>query len=182
MKEHPILFSAPVIRAILDGRKTQTRRLVKPQPNQTEHGWEWAGTRPKAKRGSGAIATVGADPLPAFLKNLAFSCPYGKIGDRLWVREAWAIVCHSEDRQCYGEECLECVYEYRADKPDEKLADGWNPSIFMPRKASRILLEITEVRVERLCEISPNTVPGDGDGENSWVKNSFVWVITFTRL
>ena len=178
MKEHPILFSAPMVRAILDGRKTQTRRVVKPQPNQIAHGWEWPGTRAKAKRASGAIATMGADPFAALLETLAFSCPYGRVGDRLWVRETfcecenYAMSAHDP---CDGERYTEIIY--RADDTEQRpLKDvhggyNWKPSIFMPRAASRITLEITDVRAERLLQISPSDALSEG--VEKWPDGNF---------
>jgi len=141
MKERPILFSDAMVRAILDGRKTQTRRVVKPQPigridpvfSYTPNGLEIA---------------FGPENLRANGCPRWWRCPYGKPGDRLWVREAW--------RQDHGES----NFDYLADgKPGSILDEEfdrwkWRPSIHMPRSASRILLEITGVRVERVQDIS----------------------------
>jgi hypothetical protein len=157
MKEHPILFSAPMVRALLDGSKTQTRRVVK------------------------------AKHLP-FIENLLGGLlddkwsqrplPYGKPGDRLWVREAWSI----EMLGAFGtDKGYDRTYElrFRADdaereihvapgEPDPyiKLYDSqrgaWRPSIHMPRWASRILLEVVIVRVERLQAISGVDVLAEG--------------------
>lgn len=147
MKERPILFSAPMVRAILDGTKTQTRRAVK-----FNIAWR--------------VALQGKqwhidDP------NAVLACPYGKPGDRLWVRETWA----PGDWMVFGtaKEDPETVL-YKADKsalhwdgramalPLDTYAFNWQavrwrPSIHMPRWASRITLEVTGVRVERLQEI-----------------------------
>ena len=122
MKTRPILFSAPMVRALLEGRKTQTRRIVKPQPQHIawfahQEGW---------------IARM-RDEEP---QNEMVKCPYGQPGDRLWVRETWSQGA--------------CTF-YRA---TDTLITKWRPSIFMPRWASRITLEIVSVRVERLNEIS----------------------------
>lgn len=152
MKEHPILFSGPMVRAILEGRKTQTRRCVKPRNNNFIFvGW-----------GDSFV-------LEPENRDWALSeCRY-KVGDTLWVRETWAKVCNSKDGQCYGQECLECGFEYRADKPEAKWAgdwgnafagnevpDGckWKPSIFMPRAACRIRLKVEGVCVERLYQMN----------------------------
>lgn len=125
----PILFSAPMVRAILDGTKTQTRRALK-------------GAQP-------------ADPVDRWLAaGQVLRCPYGALGDTLWVRETWR-----------GD-----PVEYRADTHSHGPADGsrdaesvnWRPSIFMPRWASRLTLRITEVRVERLQEISEDDAAAEG--------------------
>lgn len=144
MKERPILFSAPMVRAILDGSKTQTRRVVKPQPKMYEPGMDVG------------LSDYTADML---------ICPHGRLGDRLWVRESfWGC-----DMPGYGD--IPCVvyddeWEGKEYKPAE--ARPWArkfgriPSIHMPRDASRILLEITSVRVERLNSISENDVFAEG--------------------
>lgn len=180
MKERPILFSAPMVRAILEGRKTQTRRVIKD------------------------CYLLGGPPTDELLKL----CPYGQRGDRLWVREAFHICPHHED------------YFYRAD--DENLPikckahTKWRPSIHMPRAASRTLLEITGLRVERLQDISQADAIAEGvyafnsqskglegkpyyrslfppnklfkqlwdsiNGEDSWDANPWVWVIEFKKV
>jgi len=162
MKEHPILFSTPMVQAILDGRKTMTRRVVKPQP----------------------IVVCGRDGkafqseycLDGFQKretengrNICVPCPYGKIGDVLWVRETWQETTwmHKDD-EFYG-------YIYKASENGKAWAENtedwkWKPSIFMPKAACRIKLRITGIRVEQLNEIN---------GNGSWEKNPWVWVIEF---
>ena len=149
-KEHPILFSTPMVQAILDGRKTQTRRVAKVASNaiSVAHnglGWAQYDTELNDKKRF----------------NMGFlTCPYGKKGNRLWVRESF--------RECqkkigpYGlEQNIDYEfshYEYKADNPDGK----WKPSIFMPRSACRILLEITGVRIERLQDISEKDAIAEG--------------------
>ena len=138
MKERPIIFSGEMVRAILDGRKTQTRRAVK-----LNH--------------SGRVQRAGKnwhldDP------DAVMACPYGQPGDRLWVRETF------RSRRVDG---LPGDVMYRADHPEEKTVPGsygrsWKPSIHMPRWASRILLEVTAVRVERLQEISEGDAQAEG--------------------
>jgi len=130
VKERPILFNTEMVRAVLDGRKTQTRRVITAKKNQTV--------------------------LRSFLSGLLHwekimpYCPYGKVGDRLWVRETWAT-----QKGVAG-------VIYKADNP-ERLIDGpWSPSIFMPRWASRITLEITDVRVERVQDITPEDAKAEG--------------------
>jgi len=181
IKERPILFSGPMVRAILDGRKTMTRRVIKYPAVTVEHDRIIAGRFIDPKTGcvDGQFDVI--------------ACPYGQPGDRLWVRETY--------NSCGGKPF------YRADgelHPDWK----WRPSIFMPRWASRITLEITAVRVERLKDITiedaqaegvtPLGVEGDGrrwraafrelwDSLNAkrghgWGANPWVWVISFKRV
>ena len=197
MKERPILFSAEMVRAILAGRKTQTRRVVK-SPVSTHCN----------------ILGISAEHEPMILhkddwfKPCEWS-PYGIPGDRLWVRETWAAPGNWDDIK--PSKLIEYpgfntdLIAYRA---TEKFGDAyftWRPSIFMPRWASRILLEITDVRVERLQEItmqdaiaeSAPTLKGcpdprvyfkdlwdeiNADRGFSWDVNPWVWVIKFKVL
>ena len=172
--EHPILFSAPMVRAILEGRKTQTRRVVK-LPNGDWH------LRSSSIDENGAVTfgDVAATAFDQVLDRVAARYPYGVPGDRLWVKETfseYSAVRHS-DR-------LKDIV-YRADIPEQeppfKMVDGqkvltseridwivgqrvkrWKPSIFMPRWASRITLEIEDVRVQRLQEISEEDAISEG--------------------
>ena len=148
--ERPILFSAPMVRAILEGRKTQTRRVVKPQP--AGNVWQDECSREWFVSGHGEAG------------DCALHCPYGSPGTRLWVRETWQGPLLDEDQQQQWHEDGPELFRkpefcaYRAtdllDGVDEDGKDlGWRPSIHMPRWASRITLEITGVRVERLQEI-----------------------------
>lgn len=162
MKERPILFSAPMVRAILDGRKTQTRRIVKPQPHDTGLA-NRVGSReyihvgyPGDQDETDPRARFGAWQTGGWLAW----CPYGGPGDRLWVRETW---CH--EFQANGSFC------YRADHDSGEFVDcdgnpavgsRWRPSIHMPRRASRITLEITGIRVERLHEINFEDAKAEG--------------------
>lgn len=158
MKARPILFSGPMVRALLDGRKTQTRRTIKPQPNNdpakhhpiapyrtTSGDWNWV--LKATGHGTG-------DPFP---------CPYGTPGDLLWVRESWAINMRATDllKVFYkAHESASHTEMHRlisAEGISQKYQPTWprfKPSIHMPRWASRITLEITDVRVERLQTIS----------------------------
>lgn len=195
MKERPILFSGEMVRALLDGRKTQTRRTVNPQPpcncSYAINGAE-----------SHAICHATGNPsqwVPPTSKSTdhRLPCPYGQPGDRLWVKETTGI-------------CGGCgIDQYRADQlnkfcrycgtPFEK----WKPSIFCTRKLSRITLEITAVRVERLQGITDADARAEGccgvastqfglpnyryvwesiNGPGSWAKNPYVWVLTFKKL
>jgi len=161
-KDRPIIFGGEMVRAILDGRKTQTRRVVRPQPTGLSHGipvWSFRDVH------------TGKET----------RCPYGQPGDRLWVRETWAPICGGHFIASYAlaadaDEARGAVF--RADgrvKSDgvmmpvtTTIENGfiedagsirWRPSIHMPRWASRITLEITDVRVERVQDIS------DGDAK-----------------
>ena len=150
MKEHPILFSGPMVKAILDGKKTQTRRVVKPQPHES------AGLGfliPMPNNTSSVAQFQHVDDRGIHSHELTVRCPYGMPGDRLWVRETF---CVHEDCRSYGARTV-----YRADVPDPEEWE-WTPSIHMPRWASRITLEITEVRVQRLNEISEEDAIAEG--------------------
>lgn len=159
IKERPILFSAPMVRAILEGRKTVTRRVIKPQPNWDGKWFQWDGHAPNSKDGAVGGNTIEAADL------LCWSSPYGKRGDRLWVREAFGLQVRH-----YGGGTGEHIV-YRATNPNAiycKSAEGsqypvkWKPSIHMPRHSSRILLEITAVRVERLQDITEEQAKAEG--------------------
>jgi hypothetical protein len=177
VRERPILFSAPMVRAILAGTKTQTRRVAKGL----------------------ALEWLSEGFEPAFVADDANRlCPYGQPGDRLWVREAWAKT------HCLGHE----MFVYRAEDNRTDYGGPWKPSIHMPRGASRILLKIVSVRVERLQDISGNDCIAEGvwrvedkalgrSGEavaayrdlweqinapGSWDANPWVWVVEFRRV
>jgi hypothetical protein len=188
-RERPIIFSAPMVRAILDGSKTQTRRVVK---------WPaWAQPHPEVfardLRDGQEVWYVPGDDQPSKVMR----CPYGQPGDRLWVREAWLTVD--------GESAF-----YRADyAPDAKgerdHGVSWRSAMFMPRWASRITLEVTGIRVERLQDISEKDANAEGvkhslhlpggrfarenfahlwwtiHGDESWEANPLVWVVEFKR-
>lgn len=187
MKEKPILFSAPMVQAILAGTKTQTRRIFK---GTTEHKGEYN---------------------PAYIERWeqhsgwAKICPYGGIGDHLWVRETWT----QDGRGGQDAQGRDAVY-YRADMPHhDTWAGTWKPSIFMPRWASRITLEITDIRVEYLQSISEEDAQAEGvqpiynphggstitpywhgfrelwskiNGKESWDNNPLVWAISFRKV
>lgn len=202
MKERPILFSAPMVRAILDGRKTVTRRILK---------WDGLPDAPPTEK----FCTKGE---PAWQETcdpgywigcdtngttIFARCPFGVPGDRLWVRETFYLEGNSADQP-----------RYRADGEAPKGID-WTPSIFMPRCASRLTLEVVSVRVERLQEISVEDAKAEGveehdddgvtyygpfgkghvcavsafailweeiNGPGSWSANPWVWRIEFRRL
>lgn len=203
MKERPILFSGPIVRALLDGRKTQTRRVVK----GVALDWLQPG-----------MFTPQCVASPDGLL-----CPYGFAGDRLWVRETfiafgrWKTLFNAKkgrEEWHFADMTLECdrIYQYAVDMPEVPLAENrgealpgwWNrPSIFMPRAASRLTLELIDVRVERLQDIRKVDALAEGcpvqeinpvgwyaelwDGLNAargfgWRSNPWVWVVEFKRL
>lgn len=136
MKEHPILFNGEMVRAILDGRKTQTRRVIKGRPNKIF----WNSV---VYNGYGGWTDEHGTP---------FRCPYGVPEDNLWVRETWAP--HADDE---SEKVKRPLIFYRADGDDRRgnpHINRWRPSIYMPRWASRITLGIIDIRAGRLQDIS----------------------------
>ncbi|WP_422649071.1 Phage-related protein [Cupriavidus sp. H18C1] len=160
-KERPILFCGAMVRAILDGRKTQTRRVVKPQP-------------PPAAKAVGTYHYPSdrdvfyACDAGSLIGGWAQACPYGQPGDRLWVRETW-----QHENYPLGPYEPGCTAFYRADYLDDPLGpdlerstDGirrrWNPSIHMPRAACRLVLEVTDVRVEQLNDCSEADAIAEG--------------------
>lgn len=187
MKERPILFSGPMVRALLAGTKTQTRRVVK--PSAMLGGWE---------TGHNARGDITSRwPLACGLKPAR--CPYGQPGDRLWVREAFAGSIAYE-RHGYPLKEWGNKLWYVAD--GEPRSGQWTrprPSIHMPRCLSRITLEVTGVRVERLQDISEADAIAEGighgdvdaavadyaalweqiNGPGSWDANPWVWVVSF---
>jgi hypothetical protein len=190
-----------MVRAILEGRKTMTRRIIKPQPKLggnapwMEGGWYPGIDHKRAKHYSNEKhlrAGLAAD-----------FCPYGIPGDCLWLKETYALV---------GDGVTEGAVCYHADGEDlidRESGERWRSSRFMPRRYARLFLEITNVRVERLQEISANDAIGEGviddsnpwdssrgyaaiesfrhlwnkiNGPGSWEANPWVWVILFRRI
>lgn len=207
MKEHPILFSTPMVRAILDGNKTQTRRIVKPQPPENDLPSCPEFYHPiKYDRYGDMIP--GEKQFGIYGGGWDVKCPYGKPGDRLWVRETFCIgkVVAGEDDDWYISQCKDendIIYKEAAIREGIGLSEvTWKPSIFMPRSASRITLEITGVRVERLQDISDDDALAEGiepgrvshvlefmelwdsinaDRGYGWSTNPWVWVIEFKK-
>lgn len=157
MTERPILFSAPMVRAILAGKKSVTRRICKPANDKL------SGTAASVERAakSGWIAWW---PSPVTAKETAeryddgFRCPYGEPGDRLWVRETWAHTNAYDGNYILDKRKA----LYKADEESQIIPNRWKPSIHMPRWASRITLEVTDVRVERLQEITEEEAIAEG--------------------
>ncbi|WP_458722398.1 hypothetical protein [Pseudomonas brenneri] len=161
IKERPILFSAPMVRAILEGRKTVTRRAIKVQPHIDASGNFCVGSSNYGQDGYGKPVTKH------FVNGC---CPYGKPGDRLWVRETFIDlrgtgVEHRPDpdgplqRYAYAADCRPGSH---SDEARKDFGLKYKPSIHMPRAACRILLEITEVRVERVQDISRADIRAEG--------------------
>jgi hypothetical protein len=156
MKERPILFSAPMVRALLDGTKTQTRRIVKPQPQDWQHLQPMWGTSPPpnpvAFGRPGVVRPVAPDWPDGAADDIV--CPYGQPGDRLWVRETWAQPAALDPGPTvYRADYPACVpHGYTNIPPADEIR--WKPSIHMFRKGSRIILEVVSVRVERLNDCS----------------------------
>jgi hypothetical protein len=162
MKERPILFKGEMVKAILEGRKTQTRRVITPQPDEEDYGLDttclWYAPTIIVKD----MEEPGPEVFGFSSEERGWKCPYGAPGDRLWVREAFA-------KSPSG-----FIYKVNFDTSDGfgssvvDLETGdivplvWKPSIFMPRSLSRITLEIVKVRVERLQEISRDDVKAEG--------------------
>lgn len=191
MKENPILFNGDMVRAVLSGQKTQTRRPMKPIPVYPD---AFDGLRREIHDGQVHFWASGAE-LPAH----KFRCPYGQPGDRLWVRERWAADMSFDDLppRMLPPRGMPIYYHATAQCMDYK----WRPSIHMPRWASRITLEITDIRVERVQDISEEDVQAEGFSDRpasknkfriawdllywkrglGWDVNPWVWVITFKR-
>ena len=209
MTERPILFSAPMVRALLAGTKTQTRRAIKPQPDDNFYPIDVGLYHP---------LRIGRDgeerPMPerfgAYDDQDDYPCPYGKPGDTLWVREAWGLMglggLSSRPTPLFKPGLV-----FAADSTEKPLR--WRPSIHMPRWASRITLRVTSVRVERVQDITEDDARDDGvcstvhfdeavstaaamgtgdvcrhafrllwvsiNGAESWEANPWVWVVGF---
>ena len=203
-KERPIIFNSEMIRAILEGRKTQTRRIVKSQPPKGSwvcfdgidayQGEGYFFQYPQNIDGGKIIFNK------KFLLPQKGKCPFGKIGDRLWVRETWAVIDYPDGTTARKYETI-----YKAnDNSGYPYQIKWKPLIFMPRNYSRITLEITDIRVERLHEITREDITKEGFGKgytdigwtyvfgqywnlihkegHKWKDNPWVWVIGFKRL
>lgn len=212
-ESRPILFNDEMVRAILEGRKTQTRRVLTPQPTTIDGGWGWKDCM---------IFNIDLSN-SCLLSNM---CPYGQPGDLLWVREAWmpdapcdATWPYVEFYGCKGASLDLIPKRYRQPKHclfratwDGHELVGWKPSIHMPRWASRLVLVITDVRVQRLQDISEEDCWSEGIEEiryagdehgnlrgsvledyralwdsiskpgAKWEDNPWVWAISFQRV
>jgi len=160
-KEHPILFSREMVKAILDGRKTQTRRVIKTQPVPDPDGTKYS------KSGYWRRSTYHQSMIT--IENMICACPYGKVGDRLWVREGWqaGIEWDAEKPSEIDPLCGGNDIHYLADGFRLNDEDGWGKlrsPLFMPKWAARLWLEITGIRVERVQEISEEDAIAEGVG------------------
>jgi hypothetical protein len=169
MKFIPILFSTIMLQAIIEDRKTQTRRLINPQPN--ENGISYMKNPPidweqvyKTEWKPWKLETDEGE-------TIALNCPYGQIGDVLWVRETFAPILDLKEKP------LPDAFIYRADFGDEPVEWNWKPNIFMPKKACRIFLEITNVRVERLRDISEKDTLKEGIEFNFFRGQGVGWKV-----
>jgi len=191
MRERPILFSGPMVRALLAGTKTQTRRIAKPVKHPD----------------LGNLYDAGALVLEREPQHVIDrASPYGRPGDRLWVRETWAFGIHA----LAAKRDEDGPFVYLADGTTHgRLCERWRPSIHMPRHACRLVLEIVGVRVERLQAISEadscaEGIPSKGlqfydgrpatakdafeslwneiNGPAAWAANPWVWVLEFRPL
>ncbi|HBV8869436.1 TPA: hypothetical protein MD823_002006 [Klebsiella pneumoniae] len=189
MKERGMIFNSEMVRAILDGRKTQTRRIMKVQPESNQLGLLLI-TDSTKHSDIGKYHWAESNATGNHVRSKLFSSPFGAVGERIWVRETWATLGNEEgcyvdweDNLCKGDE-RSAARIYRASceqrpgdyglwsipddaywKPhtkEHKFEGAWRPSIHMPRWASRILLEITDVRVERLNAISEEDARAEG--------------------
>ncbi|EIV6180494.1 hypothetical protein ACU6ZN_18665 [Klebsiella aerogenes] len=171
MTERGMIFNGEMVRAILDGRKTQTRRIMKIQP---EHSGLGLHRVIDSKNGSddGKYFWSLSDACGLKIRSKSFTCPFGSVGDRIWVREAFRVhsratdvatlVYKASERNSWTEQTHRVPVSV-CNKPTTP--EKWTPSLHMPRWASRLLLEITDVRVERLREISQADAEAEGVGK-----------------
>jgi hypothetical protein len=213
MKERQILFNPKMVQAVLEGRKTQARRVMKIQPSQKDMKLMTLTSTTGNNRNVGKAywCKMSSDGLNIINDDFNyFTCPYGILGNRLWVRETWKFF---EEKT--GQDWI--VYKDGSKKiwpnianldwPQTGFNGKWHPSIHMPRWASRITLEITNVRVERIQDITASNIESEGvlkqqtefgdildiwiklwDSINgkrpgcSWIDNPWVWVIEFKKV
>lgn len=211
MKERGMIFNAEMVRAILDGRKTQTRRVMNVQPESNQFGLLHITSSTK-RSDIGKYHWAESNATGNHVRSKLFSCPFGAVGDRIWIRESF-FPAPLEMQYTPPRKTMWNI-AYRDGVQMEKLApaeynpliynyERWTPSIHMPRWASRILLEITNVRIERLRSMSQDDARAEGViaasgpmeaglafrelwdsiyGEESWKANPWVWVIEFKRV
>lgn len=209
VKMKPILFSTPMVQAILDGSKTQTRRVVKPQPVDFVNDPHYDIQIPY--KGN----MVNGIPLGKQVGGLspAIKCPYGQPGDILWVRETWQQRSEKAQLMGFDKYIHKAGWKYCTD-------GGWKPSIHMPKEACRLFLRMKSARVERLQDMSEKDARAEGvkktyseasqmifykdylnpdcewrspiysfqslwesiNGAESWDANPWVWVVEFERV
>ncbi|HGF5590233.1 TPA: hypothetical protein ACF3DY_001373 [Klebsiella quasipneumoniae subsp. similipneumoniae] len=216
MKERGMIFNAEMVRAILDGRKTQTRRIMKVQPESNQLGLLLI-TDSTKHSDIGKYHWAESNATGNHVRSKLFSCPFGAVGDRIWVRETWSsdfANYYPNDRVWYAAdnnrrldiEVVDGVRGIYSPESDVHVPFRWHPSIHMPRTASRILLEITGVRVDRLQSITLGDICKEVGcglydfrpatygfqvweelwksiyGAENWQANPWVWVIEFKRV
>ncbi len=187
MKELPILYNTEMVKAILDGRKTQTRRPIKPCHKEAcgfNVNFDHTGTK--------VMSITDFDEHESSYDNDT-RCPFGQIGDRLYVRET-ALYWRTKNG-------IDSVAAFKADGYELELGEQWIPSIHMPKKYARIWLEITDIRVERVQDITDIGAMDEGysqelipnypvlwfaslwnDLYKNWSDNPFCWVVEFKRI
>jgi len=215
MKERPIIFSGHMVRAILDGRKTQTRRVIKPQPPEPEPGCDTiefdVGHYHPIRIDRHGEEYPADETFGMSWEDWDIPCPYGAPGDQLWVRETWGILRRHQGgvdpfyTPYYGPIIMrdsDTIADHKAN--EITYHKKWRPSIHMPRWASRITLEITAIRAEKVQSIGDGDAEAEGmvvtergsltdnfhnlwDSINAkrgfgWDTNPWVWVIEFKRL
>lgn len=148
-----------MVQAIEKNQKRQTRRIIKPQPYYIENGWQWDGNRQKAKKATGSITVCGKDVKPETDEFFPASAKY-KIGDILWVRETFLDISELKDSPLFhAHDKGDFVF-----KADNEFigCHNWKPSIYMPKDAARYFLKVTNVRCERLQDISEEDSKKEG--------------------
>lgn len=212
MTERGMIFNAEMVRAIFDGSKTQTRRIMKVQPDSPNFGLLRI-TESTKSTDIGKYHWAESNATGTHSRSALFSSPFGQPGDRIWVREAFRVMgCatdvarlmyYASERNSFTEATRTVPVASCTKQPSQQ----WTPSIHMPRWASRITLEITDVRVERLNSITEDDARSEGIapaaggvdkgwehrinfrelwfsiyGADSWQANPWVWVIEFRRV
>lgn len=204
MKSRPIIFSAPMVRAILTGQKTQTRRVVKGVP--ASHAWAGFVLESTDSKQDGK-AFFGIQKSEYHYDQIVYvRCPYGVVGDRIWVREGYADILWNITAS--GKEIRRFIYKADEQHGATIIHPTWKTPLFMPLAASRIELEITGIRVERVQDITDADALAEGvevceverglsaeeeysvlwteihgyHDQKGWNANPWVWVIEFKHV
>ncbi len=170
MKEHPILFNGDMVRAIFDGRKTQTRRVIK---QLKDYSGPWV--KPPVWVDEDGYYHAGGDPESFLSSKSDMKCPYGRVGDKLWVRETWRTTKFFDDSPP-SQMGVHAPIQYKANMAVLNAGDSiipwgkWRPSIHMPRWASRITLEVINIRAERVQDISDEDIIAEGILGDSYLE------------
>jgi len=188
MREHPLLMQGPLVRATLEGRKTQTRRPVRGSPLGEFVGWAWTDEMTR-NPGLWLQGSWGQE----------FDCPLGRAGDRLWVRETWAWPGEEEFIYRADQWAEDMVAKWKTDPNYPQVK--WSPLIHMPRRACRLVLPLVSVRVERVQDITEEDARAEGVepiggsyregfrsvmqaiyGKECWDANWWVWVAEWKEI